>query len=95
MYKNISSELKPITCGIVQPKKGACVSPEQVATLKPMAPDETSPVRRHSTKRRQACLDAPGFLILYPRHGPSKMNRILQTDRPLNIPQTRLRTNVP
>lgn len=26
MYKNISSELKPITCSIVQPKKGACVS---------------------------------------------------------------------
>lgn len=49
MHRNISSELKQITCGIVQQKRGR-VSQKQVATLKPMAPDETSPVRRHSSQ---------------------------------------------
>lgn len=75
--------------------KGGVCEPEQVATLKPMTPDETSPVRKcvHSTAQSSARLALSPRLIFNLGPPPwSKQDKPhLQTDRALSIPQTRLR----
>lgn len=79
--------------------KGGVCEQEQVATLKPMTPDETSPVRKcaHSTAQSSARLALSPRLIfnLGPPPGTKQDKPHLQTDRALSIPQTRLMISAP